>query len=303
MRIHIQSGGSAVSGPFTVRRRADYRGPLIRRGMAAALVAAVVVAVSGCAGTSPGTSATDPSSPATASASPSAAALTYVAFGDSWPEGAHCDGCTAFPELWAEAIRAQTGRVVTFTDLTGQGEGGPEESKTSASLLDSLRMNESNRAAVRGADIILIATGPNEIGPVQVSLRAGTCGGPDGAECIRALGRTWRNNFDAILAEINALREGRPTAVRLVSAGNPFLSEPEMNEGMPAGFATNQGALMFEQLTTAMCESASAHGAGCVDVRPILNGPKMDQSVDENSPQSMQAVSDALARTGLPELS
>ncbi len=34
----------------------------------------------------------------------------------------------------------------------------------------------------------------------------------------------------------------------------------------------------------------------------MLNGPTLDQSVDENSDASMRAVADALIAEGLPEL-
>ena len=40
--------------------------------------------------------------------------------------------------------------------------------------------------------------------------------------------------------------------------------------------------------------------AVCVDVRPALNGKSLVESVDENSPESMQAVADALLATELP---
>jgi hypothetical protein len=71
---------------------------------------------------------------------------------------------------------------------------------------------------------------------------------------------------------------------------------------LPEGFATGNGALIFQQLYDAMCDAAMKHGAVCVDVRPLLNGPTMDQPVDENSAASMRAIADALIATGLSEL-
>jgi hypothetical protein len=62
------------------------------------------------------------------------------------------------------------------------------------------------------------------------------------------------------------------------------------------------GAAYFEALNTAECDAARTHDAIFVDVRLILNGPTLDQPVDENSPESMGAVADALLATGLPEL-
>ena len=72
--------------------------------------------------------------------------------------------------------------------------------------------------------------------------------------------------------------------------------------GLDEDFAATAFALNFELLTEAVCETAEAHDARCVDVRPILNGPNLDQPTDENSPENMQAIADALVGTGLPEL-
>jgi len=237
-----------------------------------------------------------------ASASDGTSALRFVAFGDSWPAGGHCNGCTTFVGLWAADIEAQTGRQVELTDRTGKAEDSYAESKSSASLLESLTLSDRDRAAVQNADIILIATGPNEIEPMMEAAQDGTCGGADQLDCIRALGQQWQSNFNAILRVINNLRAGKPTAIRLVNAANPFLSVPDMNQGMPEGFANNGGALTFELLTAAICDAATEHNAVCVDVRPILNGPNLDQPVDENSTQSMRAVANALGATGLKEL-
>ena len=221
--------------------------------------------------------------------------LHYVAFGDSWPEGAHCNGCTPFPELWLEALEEQTGAEIEFTDFTGDRERSTAEGKASASLLGSLQTNEETRAAVADADVILISTGPNEIGDAAEAVKAGTCGGADGFDCIRALGETWSTNFEQILTEIETLRDGNPTAVRLVSGANPFVLYPEDNEGMPPDFATTGGTLIFDLLAAAMCDAAAAHEAVCIDARPLIQ-------VSEDSPESMQAVADALAATGLAEL-
>ncbi len=124
----------------------------------------------------------------------------------------------------------------------------------------------------------------------------------DVSASVRAVGKTWDRTFDDILTEIQQLRGGKPTAIRLVDAADVFLSEAEIDQGLPADFAKTGGALFFDLLKRAMCKAAAAHDAVCVDILPILNGPKLDQSVDENSTASMQAIADALAATKLPEL-
>jgi hypothetical protein len=278
-----------------------------RRWPALGILAAVLAACgSGTSGTSLPSSAPTPAVtvPATAATSPTAAGrvLHYVEFGDSWPEGAHCGGCRTFAGLWADSLEQTLSAKIDVTDFMGSREPSLGESKGSTTLRQAIEGNAAVRSAVTSADIILIATGPNEGESIFPALQAGTCGGSDGADCIRMLGATWKSNFDAILSEVDALRVGKPTVVRLVDAANPFVSVPAMTEGMPPGFATGNGALIFRLLNDAMCAAATAHHALCVDVRPILNGSSMTNPVDEDSGSSMQAVADALVATGTSEL-
>ena len=183
---------------------------------------------------------------------------------------------------------------IEFTDFTGSQEHSPAESKGSASLLDALLHDDATKAAVRSADFVLIATGPNEIDSILPKLLDHSCGGDDEADCIRELGETWQRNFELIIRAIQDLRDPLPTTIVLVDAANPFVSEPSMSEGLPEGFATGNGALIFELLKDAMCDAAYARAAACLDVRPILNGKSMTKPVDENSPKSMRAIAEAL---------
>jgi hypothetical protein len=250
--------------------------------------------------TAPSSSSVDASAPpASVATSPSAAAsLTVVTLGDSWPQGNHCGGCRTFAGRYADGLADARGETVAFVDLSG------EAARESTTLLASLQSSEAMRQTVADADVVLIATGPNEMDATAGSVGAGTCGGADGFDCIRALGATWASNFESITSEIETLRAGQPTAIRFVNAANPFISVPEMTTelGLPDDFATTGGALLFQSLTDAMCDTAEAHGAACVDVRPIINGPAMDQPGDENSLENHQAIADALVALGLPEL-
>ena len=229
--------------------------------------------------------------------------MFYLALGDSWPEGAHCGGCRTFAGLYADGLGEQTGRKVQFEDVTGQAQPYFEElGGGSASLLKALRSDSATRRHVAKADVIMIATGPNELSVAFDPAMAGTCGGKDHMACYRRLGRLWEKNFDLILREIERLRADRPTAIRLVSAANVFLSDPTLTAVAPEDFATTKGALITKLLNDALCNNAAKHDAVCVDVRTILNGRTLDQPVDENSPESMRAVANALLATELPEL-
>ena len=258
----------------------------------------------------PGPSGPVPSSSAAVtSAAPSSdvptasglAPLTYVAFGDSWPEGGHC-GCRTFAGQWADGLAALTGRRIDFVDLTGQKEPGVGDYESSQSLATSLTSNEQTRDAVRKADIVLIATGPNDLELIDDKFPGHACGGSDNSDCIRDLGAIWATNFETTLAAIGDLRGGKPTVIRLVDASNAFLFDPPTAAGIEPEFAKTRGALIYKLLNDAMCDAAAQHHAVCVDIRALLTGPKLDQAADENSAASMKAITKALLDSGVAEL-
>jgi len=259
-------------------------------------VCLVAFAVGACGGTD------EEGQPSATGTANSSQPLTVVALGDSWPEGAHCGGCRTFAGLYADGLEAETSRAITFVDLTGQAQPFfDSEGGGTASLLHALLDDDTFQEKVASGDAIMIATGPNEIGRAFEPYAAGNCGKSDDYECVKRLEDFWRGNFNDILDEIDRLRGGRPTAVRLVSAANFFVSDPSATEGLPRD-AMTFGSKVFKALNDAACDAARAHQASCVDVRRVLNGPTLDQPVDENSAASMQAVADALLATGIREL-
>lgn len=261
-------------------------------GVAAVLVIAMVGCSSGAED--------EPSSTAPAATQSEAeAGLTYIALGDSWPEGAHCDpACSTFPELHAEAIEEMTGEPIEFMNLSGQAQPffDTPSGGGSAGLLKALQSDEDFRGKVAEGDVIVISTGPNDGGEVFEMIMAGTCGGKDDTACVGQLGRTWTREFDAILNEIEELRDGQPTVIRLVNAANAFIdpsNSPEIQRGIDA---------FFQALTDALCDNAEAHGVICIDVRPVLNGPEFEQPVNDSTQASMDAVAALLIAEGTPEL-
>ena len=83
----------------------------------------VALGLAGCGG---GESSAEPDveSAADTSAAPSGEAdgLTYIALGDSWIQGAHCNGCRTFPQTDAEALSELLGKPVTFQNLAGDNQ-------------------------------------------------------------------------------------------------------------------------------------------------------------------------------------
>jgi hypothetical protein len=237
------------------------------------------------------------------SSEPSLRSLTVVALGDSWPAGGHCDGCRTFTGRFADDLAERYGTPVKFLDLAQSVVPATGKGQTPASLLDDLRSDPEVREAVASADIVVVSNGLNVLDDGSLeAFMAGTCGGADDADCFRPLGPAWESDFDAILTEIESLRGGRPTAMRLVTAENLFISDPGLVADLGAEFGMAQGKLVIDTLAETMCGAAAEHGAVCIDARTILNGPAQDQPVDEDSPESHQKIADALLASGLPEL-
>lgn len=265
--------------------------------VAVGIAVVVALALAGCGGE--GSPEADGSRVTESGSTVSAeSGLTYVVLGDSWPEGAHCAGCRTFPQTHAEALADRLGKPVTVHNLAGQaqpyfdtpGGGG------SRGLVRALRTNEAFRKEVAAGDIIVISTGPNDGGDIFEVIQGGKCGGADDTACVDALSRKWHRDFDAILSEVEELRAGHPTVIRLVSAANAF-NDPSFSPATLRGFKA-----YFQALSDAMCDNASKHDSVCVDVRPVLNGPDFEQPVNDSTQEAMDAVAELLVQTGVPEL-
>jgi hypothetical protein len=259
------------------------------------------VLAAGCASTPSDSSGTQ-TEPTAASPKPGASsrAYSYVALGDSWANGAHCGSCKTFVGRYADLLNQRLRRQVRLTDLTENGG-------TSTSMLNALRTDDRVRGAVSKADIIVIETGLNDLEESGVldSVAAGLCGGPDNLNCLDSVVQRWQVNFESIADEIDYLRGGQPTALRLVTSQNVFLSDPSTlaDHDLPSSFAQTGGTFLTRQLRDALCGTARRHHGRCVDVGRLFNGPNGDKARDENTARSHTQVAQALLRTGLKELS
>jgi hypothetical protein len=258
--------------------------------------------MAGCASpaSSPATTQTQPT-PVIGGQRPreSARPYSYVALGDSWSNGAHCGFCETFVGRYADMLNHRLGRQVRLTNLTENGG-------TSTTMLAALRTDDRVREAVSKADIIVIETGLNDLDETGAleEVAGGSCGGSDNFGCLRKVGQRWQANFEAMADEIDLLRGGQPTALRLVTSQNVFVSDPSMVDdyGLPKDFPRTGGRLITQQLRDAVCSTARRHHGQCVDVGRLFNGPHGDKARDENTERSHSEVARALLRTGLKEL-
>ena len=131
---------------------------------------------------------------------------------------------------------------------------------------------------------------------------AGNCGGADQLDCFRKVAEGWRISFDEMLTEIEVLRKGQPTAIRLVATSNEFLADRGLIEAFGEDFGKTSGVAITQINRDVLCEIAAKHNAKCVDLGLALNGPDLLRPQDVNTQEAMQAVADALLASGLDEL-
>lgn len=260
-----------------------------------ATLLAVLVALTGCGtGMAVSPSPSAPASVAASSGSTSAATLTVLVFGDSWPAGDHCDGCRPWPGLYADGLESTTGRPVDLIDRTGI--------ETAASLALTIQADPSVKADVARADVIVLSIGTNDLEPAFNAYHDGTCGGADQLDCFRAIVETLRGTFDQILTDIDGLRAGMPTAVRIVTMSNEFLSEQGAIELVGADFGASGGVAVTTMMRDMWCAAGTANGATCVELGHALNGADLLTPRDINAQDTMQLVGDTILATGLGEL-
>ena len=105
-----------------------------------------------------------------------------------------------------------------------------------------------------------------------------------------------------MLTEIEELRNARPTAIRLVTAMNDFLTDPGLIELFGPDFGKTVGVAVTKVLIDILCKVATQHDAKCVDLGLALNGPDLLRPQDGNTPEATQMVADAILASGLDEL-
>ncbi len=196
---------------------------------------------------------------------------TLVALGDSIPYAApaDCGGCTGYPVLLARRIEQDTGVPVRVRN------DARHDSLDSAGLLDALRTDADMRSDVAAADIVTITIGHNDTPWVRSD---DSCDGAAsdqhanwaryGRRCVTALATALAHNLDRILAQVTALRHGRPTAIRVTNFSNDNERDPLAE---PGGDAVSKSVV--DAFSAAICSTARAHHLPCADVYHAFNGP------------------------------
>jgi lysophospholipase L1-like esterase len=195
--------------------------------------------------------------------------LSLVVIGDSLPFGGHfCGGCRDVGEIYGEMVQAATRETVTVANRSS------DQGIESKQLLQAVRTDEAMRTALAGADIVVVSSGHNDT-PWNVA--DDPCDGPKmfeqsdwnsyTPECSSAAAAQYRPLLDGVLDEIATLREGKPTAVRVLTFYNDLVGLPDFLPGNETASVN-----VIDAFDTVICGAAAAHEAVCVDVYHAFNG-------------------------------
>ncbi len=196
---------------------------------------------------------------AASTAAPTAEAVT--ALGDSVPRGTHCD-CKPYPPLTAKDLATATGRAYATDNDSVAGA-------TSADLLSLLRRNRDVIADVRGADVIEIEIGANDVG------YTGACS--TDAACYAARIPALKRNLAAIVGRAKALAGRRKPLIVLLDYWSVWLGGKYATAKGPA--YVNAAEQLTDEVNAVIRSTATRTGSAYVDLRAAFKGP--DYSYDE----------------------
>jgi lysophospholipase L1-like esterase len=202
--------------------------------------------------------------------SPTAEPLQLVALGDSIIYGDACPGCALFVDQYAKAWSKQTGEEVEVSNLAVPGA-------EVAQLLDAVRSDEL-RDALGGADAVVVTIGINDLpfnqldDPCRVAANYPVIEWSQITKaCTNRVADQYRRDLDAVMAQINDLRQGRPTLLRVTTVYNSVIGD-HVDRSWDSPEAVAPSVYAVERYTEAQCEVAKANGGECADTYHALNG-------------------------------
>ncbi|MDT4957231.1 MAG: hypothetical protein QOD31_1030, partial [Pseudonocardiales bacterium] len=177
--------------------------------------------------------------------------------------------------LFGAWVQKTTGHRVVVENLS------QHDNLTAARMAHELPKDPLQTDAIESADVVLLDIGFND---TPWNSLDDACDGDHGffdgnanaswtallGPCLQIELRRYHANLDKILTEIDSLRAGRPTAVRLTTQYSDF-GGPPGNICCPP-IATKVAAKVKVAFNEVECQVASAHNDGCVDLLHPFNG-------------------------------
>jgi lysophospholipase L1-like esterase len=165
-------------------------------------------------------------------------------------------------------LSEQTSSQITSQNLSNAGP------IISLRLLDRIKNSEPMRTAVADADIVIVSTGHDDTPWNAID---DGCDGADVVDvlawhlytgpCVVQVAERHEEELNAILDEIESLRGGKPTAIRVLTDYNDIIGWDRAAPG-----STDTSVEVLDAFYDATCKAAEAHGAVCVDVYHAFNG-------------------------------
>jgi lysophospholipase L1-like esterase len=281
---------------------------MTRRRQVSALLAIATTLLGAChAADSASPSAGAPtSSPVPSSAASSRPGLNLVTIGDfvSFAQD-DCGGCPSFTTLFSQAMAKATGMPVNATNLSTQ------DNLTGKRLVARIKSSAPMRSAVAGADIVIVSIGHND---TPWNSMDDPCDGDSGnvprwttytGDCVVQLAKRHGQELDAILTQIETLRAGGPTVVRVLTDYNDIIGW-----GQAPHEANSRSVEVLNAFYAETCRVAKAHHAICVDVYHSFNGTTgwtaagdlLTDDYSAPSAKGQQRIADLLKAAGLAPL-
>jgi lysophospholipase L1-like esterase len=178
-----------------------------------------------------------------------------------------CEGCPSFTTLFSHAIQGRAGMPVLARNLSTR------DNLTGKRLITRIKTSAPMRAAVASAQIVIVSIGHND---TPWNSLDDPCDGDSGnvphwtaytGACVVELAKRHGQELDAILTEIETLRAGGPTAIRVLTDYNDIIGW-----GQAPPQANSRSVEVLNAFYAETCRVAEAHHAICVDVYHSFNG-------------------------------
>jgi lysophospholipase L1-like esterase len=190
----------------------------------------------------------------------------YTALGDSLAVG--LIAWFGYVPRYQSYLRGDNNASVSLTNL---GQSG----WTSSDLLAALRTNATFRSAVSNAQVVTWDIGGNDFRAARSRYKAGTCGGADNQDCLRSTLDTFDANWDAIEAEVLALRSPSNTILRTMDLYNPYVSVDKASDTWPGDVGSDFRVFKayLDAANNHIAATASSQGIPVAKVSVAFNGP------------------------------
>lgn len=183
----------------------------------------------------------------------------YLILGDSLALGLY--GLPGYADIFEDYIEDTAGIELDSRNLARSGWH-------SSQLAAALQHDPLFRKQIAKADVITWNIGGNDLRIARDLFHQGRCGGEDNQQCLRHAVTAFRNNWNVIISELQALRKSQQSTIRTMNLYNPYVKE-DMARGT---FAVLDP--YFDQANTHIASSLIRTDISLAPISIAFNGPR-----------------------------